>query len=172
MAVMTAEERRVLGYLAAARRAVTLDELAEACLPGSPEELVMRVVDELEWLGRVTVYRALCKAEPRALNPGDVFLWKTEGKPWVFNLATQEGYWRSRATYEAVEAALRRMRELADAEGVTSVAMPRVGVGYGGLSWRKVRAVIERVFDDWPGRLVVYEEFVPSGSDGQAESGS
>ena len=51
-------------------------------------------------------YRRRCKAVPREFNPGDVFLWKAEKQPWVFNLATQEDYWRSRASYEAVEQAL------------------------------------------------------------------
>src|SRR5262245_55523170 len=55
-------------------------------------------------------YRAMCKAEPRQFNPGDCWLWKADDRPWVFNLATQEGYWRSRATYEAVDAALTAMR--------------------------------------------------------------
>jgi O-acetyl-ADP-ribose deacetylase (regulator of RNase III) len=107
-------------------------------------------------------YRALCKAKPREFNLGDVFLWKAEGQPWVFNLGTQEGVWRARASYEAIETALTRMRELADAEGITSIAIPRLGVGYGGLSWKKVRAIVERVFADWSGRLVVYEEYVPT----------
>jgi hypothetical protein len=40
--------------------------------------------------------------------------------------------------------------------------MPRIGAGHGGLSWKRVRAVIEQIFSDWPGRLVVYEEFVPA----------
>jgi O-acetyl-ADP-ribose deacetylase (regulator of RNase III) len=108
-------------------------------------------------------YRARCKAKPREFNLGDVWLWKADEGPWVFNLGTQEAVWRARASYEAIETALGRMRALADAEGVTSIAIPRLGVGYGGLSWKKVRAIIERVFADWPGRLVVYEEFVPSG---------
>ena len=56
------------------------------------------------------------------------------------------------------------MREQADVEGISSIAMPRIGVGYGGLSWKKVRAIIEPVFEDWDGTLVVYEEFVPSSS--------
>ena len=86
------------------------------------------------------------------------------GRPWVFNLGTQEGYWHARASYEAIEDALRRMRELADAEGVESIAIPRIGVGYGGLSWKKVRAIIEPVFGDWPGTLVVYEHYAPRGS--------
>jgi O-acetyl-ADP-ribose deacetylase (regulator of RNase III) len=53
------------------------------------------------------------------------------------------------------------MREQADAEGIASIAVPRIGVGYGGLSWKKVRVIVENVFGDWPGTLVVYEEYVP-----------
>jgi O-acetyl-ADP-ribose deacetylase (regulator of RNase III) len=114
-------------------------------------------------------YRARCKSKPREFNLGDAWLWKALRKPWVFNLGTQEGVWRSRASYEAVETALVRMRELADMEGIKSIAIPRIGVGYGGLSWKKVRAIVERVFADWHGRLVVYEEFVPSESQQEAE---
>lgn len=109
-------------------------------------------------------YRSRCKAQPRLFNLGDCWLWKGEGKPWVFNLGTQEGYWRARASYEAIEQALRKMREQADVEGITSIAVPRIGVGYGGLSWKKVRAIVEAVFADWSGTLVVYEEFVAGGS--------
>ena len=106
-------------------------------------------------------YRRRCKAEPRQFNLGDCWLWEAEDQPWVFNLGTQEGYWRSRASYEAIEAALREMMRQADDRGVTSIAIPRIGVGYGGLSWRKVRVIVEAVFGDWPGTLVVYEEFEP-----------
>jgi O-acetyl-ADP-ribose deacetylase (regulator of RNase III) len=114
-------------------------------------------------------YRERCKAEPRQFNPGDCWLWKADDRPWVFNLATQENYWRARATYEAIEQSLTRMRRQADAEGVTRIALPRVGAGKGGLSWKKVKGVIERVFADWPGTLIVYEEYVPEGSPGENE---
>jgi O-acetyl-ADP-ribose deacetylase (regulator of RNase III) len=103
--------------------------------------------------------RSRCKANPRQFNLGDAWLWKAEHLPWVFNLGTQEGYWHARASYEAIEESLKRLRALAEAEGVESIAMPRVGVGYGGLSWKKVRPIIERVFGDWPFTLVVYEEY-------------
>jgi hypothetical protein len=36
----------------------------------------------------------------------------------------------------------------------------RVGAGYGGLSWKKVRVLVERVFADWEGTLYVYEQYV------------
>jgi N-glycosidase YbiA len=115
-------------------------------------------------------YRGRCKAEPRRFNLGDCWLWRADDRPWVFNLGTQEGYWRSRASYEAIETALRRMRAQADAEGITSIAMPRIGVGYGGLAWKKVRAIVEAVFGDWPGTLVVYDEYVPGRSADTSQS--
>ncbi len=106
-------------------------------------------------------YRRRCKATPRAFNPGDVLLWKSESGPWVFNMATQEDYWRSRATYEAVEQTLTTTKQLADHEHITSIAIPRIGAGFGGLSWTKVRAIIDRTFGDWAGTLYVYDHYVP-----------
>jgi O-acetyl-ADP-ribose deacetylase (regulator of RNase III) len=104
-------------------------------------------------------YRRRCKAEPREFNLGDVFLWQAAGQPAVFNLGTQERYWHARASYEAIETALAAMRREADAVGLTSIAIPRIGTGYGGLSWRKVRVIVERVFGDWAGTLYVYEDY-------------
>jgi hypothetical protein len=56
------------------------------------------------------------------------------------------------------------VRMQADSEGITSIAIPRIGVGYGGLSWKKVRATVEAMFGDWSGTLVIYEEYVPGES--------
>jgi O-acetyl-ADP-ribose deacetylase (regulator of RNase III) len=102
-----------------------------------------------------------CKATPRAFNLGDAWLWKADDKPSVFNLGTQEKVWRARASYEAIETALGRMREQADREGIASIAAPRIGTGYGGLSWKKVRVIVDKVFADWAGTLYVYEDYVP-----------
>jgi O-acetyl-ADP-ribose deacetylase (regulator of RNase III) len=110
-------------------------------------------------------YRRRCITTPREFNPGEVFLWKDAKRPWVFNLATQERYGRSQATYDAVEQALATMRVLADTEGVRSIAMPRIGAGYGGLSWRRVREIVERVFTGWESVLCVYEVYVPDVAD-------
>ncbi len=111
-------------------------------------------------------YRRRCKAQPRKFNLGDAWLWKAEDRPWVFNLGTQEGYWRARASYEAIATALGKMRKKANREGITSIALPRIGVGYGGLSWKKVRAIIEKVFGGWIGTVYVYEEYAPEEEDG------
>jgi O-acetyl-ADP-ribose deacetylase (regulator of RNase III) len=110
-------------------------------------------------------YRRKCKAKPREFNLGDAWLWQARDQPWVFNLGTQEGVWRARASYEAIETALRSMRQQADNEGITAIAVPRIGAGYGGLSWTKVRAVVETVFGDWSGTLYVYEEYATEEAD-------
>jgi O-acetyl-ADP-ribose deacetylase (regulator of RNase III) len=89
------------------------------------------------------------------------WLWQAHGQPCVFNLGTQEGIWRARASYEAIETALTSMRQQANRGDIMSIAMPRIGAGLGGLSWKKVRVVVEKAFADWPGILYVYEEYAP-----------
>lgn len=116
-------------------------------------------------------YRRRCKAEPRLFNLGDCWLWKADDQPWVFNLGTQEKYWHARASYEAIERALTRMRDEADTEKIDSISMPRVGTGYGGLSWKKVRVIVEMVFAEWKGTLFVYEEYVPAEQDKETGPG-
>jgi O-acetyl-ADP-ribose deacetylase (regulator of RNase III) len=103
-------------------------------------------------------FKRRCKAKPPEFALGDVFLWREDGKPAVFNLATQPRPGRG-ATYPVVEAALKQLRAAADEAGIRSIAMPRIAAGYGGLSWKKVRAQIESVFADWSGVVYVYEEF-------------
>jgi O-acetyl-ADP-ribose deacetylase (regulator of RNase III) len=103
-------------------------------------------------------FRRKCKAKPPEFGLGDVFLWRDESLPSVFNLGTQPRPGRG-ATYPIVEAALKALRTAADEAGICSIAMPRIAAGYGGLSWKKVRAIIETTFADWPGTLFVYEEY-------------
>lgn len=69
----------------------------------------------------------------------------------VFDLGTREHYWRCRASYDAIAKLLELMKNQADAEGIGSIAMPRIGAEYGGLYWKKVRPIIERVFKGWLG---------------------
>ena len=103
-------------------------------------------------------FRRRCKAKPPEFALGDVFLWREAGKPAVFNLGTQPRPGRG-ATYPVVEAVLLALRSASDGAGIRSIAMPRIAAGYGGLSWKKVKAQIEAAFAGWAGMLYVYEEF-------------
>jgi len=103
-------------------------------------------------------YRRRCKTKPREFNLGDSFFWKAVDKPSVFNLGIMDD-WQHSARYDAIELALEMMKQQADEESIQSIAMPRIGAGLGGLSWKKICSIVECVFNDWPGTLYVYEEF-------------
>ena len=138
--------------------------LAHGCnCEGSMGAGVAKVIEE-RYPRLFEEYRRRCKASPREFNLGDSLLWKEDGPPWVFNLGTQERFWHARASYEAIETALTNMKKQASDENIETIALPRIGAGYGGLSWKKVRVIVERVFDNWPGTLYVYDEYEPEES--------
>jgi O-acetyl-ADP-ribose deacetylase (regulator of RNase III) len=110
------------------------------------------------WPRMFEAYRLEC--EEGRFNPGDVFVWEEEGRT-IFNLGTQK-HWRTKATLGAIETSLTRMVSLADEKEIRRVGLPRIGAGYGGLSWGKVRGVIERIGEPARVTLVVFESFVPS----------
>jgi O-acetyl-ADP-ribose deacetylase (regulator of RNase III) len=85
-------------------------------------------------------YRRRCKVEPRQFNLGDVFFWKEDNQPAVFNLATQEHYIRAKADYTAIKKSLSEMKAQAVEHGISTIAIPRIGAGLGGLSWDKIKA--------------------------------
>ena len=56
-----------------------------------------------------------------------------------------------------VEAGLKAIRERYRAWGITSIAMPALGCGLGGLEWSQVRPLIETHLADLPIGIEVYE---------------
>lgn len=100
-------------------------------------------------------YRQRCHREE--LRPGDLFLWK-DSTPWILNLATQDRTSGARFTF--VEACLTRLARDYANEGITSLAMPRIAAGLGGLVWSEVRELIDSILGPLPIPLFVYDEYV------------
>ena len=105
------------------------------------------------------VYFVACR--DHALQPGGIVAWRaTEGspRPSVIHCATQEFYGsRGRARIEWLQASLQAARIWMDTNGITSVAMPRIGTGLGGLSWEDaVLPALDGIFGAWPGEARVY----------------
>lgn len=65
----------------------------------------------------------------------------------VLNLVTKKNYY-GKPTYETLEKALLKMKEICIEEGITKLVMPKIGCGLDRLQWPKVREYIQNIFKD------------------------
>ena len=128
------------------------------------------------WPSMVRDYRHAVHAKP--LAPGEIWAWagvdadgRTRG---IVNLLTQGmlGDGKSakpgKATLENVSRSLKALaRHLRD-EKVTSVALPRLATGVGGLEWSAVKPLVHQHLADLGVPVVVYEVYA---KDVQADEG-
>lgn len=93
-------------------------------------------------------YRHLCSSS--AIQPGDVFIWQDEkSERWIYNLATQidpGADARLTLVKQSLTAALDSMVE----DGLTTLALPRIGSGVGGLDWDDVLVTITNCSVSYP----------------------
>lgn len=81
------------------------------------------------------------RCERDEVRLGEPYLFKQLVPPWVLNFPTK-GHWRSRSRLSDIVAGLEHLRQHAQEWGITSLAMPALGCGNGGLEWRVVGPVI------------------------------
>lgn len=99
-------------------------------------------------------------------KPGDAWMWGGPSNVRVVNLITQEGgYDRGsrpgKATVKVVGECLKALAEMVEKEGFTSIALPRLATGVGGLDWDEVSPVIERRLGDLKIPVYVYATYRP-----------
>lgn len=81
-------------------------------------------------------------------KPGALWTWVGSDGRRVVNLFTQEGAEGhhggkpGKATLPNVRHALKALRAEIDAQGITSLALPRLATGVGGLEWDDVRPLV------------------------------
>lgn len=96
--------------------------------------------------------------------PGGLWTWMgADGRP-VVNLFTQDAAYEhgakpGKASTPHVGAALRELRKLVDAENFTSIALPRLATGVGGLDWRDVAPLIRQHLGDLKIPVVIYTTY-------------
>lgn len=107
-------------------------------------------------------YRAAC--ERGDVRLGKMFVFDTDrlGSPrYVINFPTKE-HWRSRSTLADIHTGLADLVRVVGELDISSVAVPALGCGNGGLDWSAVRTMIEKAFTELPEVRVLL--FAPAGA--------
>jgi O-acetyl-ADP-ribose deacetylase (regulator of RNase III) len=86
-------------------------------------------------------YAARCKA--RQVRLGQPYLFKRLLPPWILNFPTKDD-WRSVSRLSDIVAGLEYLERRYREWGITSLAVPSLGCGLGGLEWRVVGPTLYR----------------------------
>lgn len=100
------------------------------------------------WPGMLDDYRRACRTGLCAI--GHVYFWRnwgglTPGPDWIANLPTKD-HWRDPSQYSYVSHGLTSLVAGVSRREITSVAMPALGCGLGGLDFEQVLRQIEAAF--------------------------
>lgn len=86
------------------------------------------------------------KFETDGLFVGEVIYVQINDHRWIANGITQANYGRSRkqfVDYDAINSVMINVNSFAREQGIKSVAMPLIGAGLGGGSWKIISDIIE-----------------------------
>lgn len=86
-------------------------------------------------------YVQRCKAKQVRL--GRPYLFKRLLPPWILNFPTKD-HWRSVTRLQDIEEGLRYLQQHYKSWGITSIAVPPLGCGFGQLEWRVVGPTLYR----------------------------
>lgn len=115
-----------------------------------------------QWPAMVKDFRHYCHTDKP--KPGDAWVWGAANGLRIVNLLTQEpadapGGTPGRAKHEYVHHALRRLRQIIEAEGFTSVALPRLATGVGAMEWAEVEPLLAQHLGDLRIPVIVYTTY-------------
>jgi O-acetyl-ADP-ribose deacetylase (regulator of RNase III) len=115
-----------------------------------------------QWPAMVKDFRHYCHNENP--KPGGAWIWSGPGGHRIVSLLTQEpseapGGRPGGASTDCVNHCLRSLRRLAESEGLTSIALPRLATGVGGLEWDQVRPLVAHHLGDLKIPVYVYTRF-------------
>lgn len=98
------------------------------------------------------VYEQKCKSN--AFHIGDI-LFFLENNKLIANFPTKDK-WREKSTYEYIEKGLQKLKDEISFRNITSIGIPPLGCGNGGLDWNKVKALIEDYLSSLPIEIYLY----------------
>ncbi len=95
---------------------------------------------------------------------GDIWMWGGAGGVRIFNLLTQAGKHEhgakpGPATLSNVNHCLKRLRHELDKGEISSLALPKLATGVGGLHWSDVLPLIEKHLAELPIPIYIYSTY-------------
>ena len=136
--------------------------IAHGVAPNDPFDRGLALSLRERWPAMYKDFRHHChQSHPK---PGHMWFWGGAGGTRIVNLLTQEGSYDhgsrpGRASVSHVDHALRELRKHIEEEDVTSVALPRLATGVGGLEWKDVQPVIKKRLGDLKIPVIVYTTY-------------
>ncbi|MBW4666301.1 MAG: macro domain-containing protein [Cyanomargarita calcarea GSE-NOS-MK-12-04C] len=107
-------------------------------------------------------YEKACKAGE--VEPGRMFIFSTGNlfnPKYIINFPTKR-HWKGNSKIEDIQSGLVALVQQVQQLGITSIAIPPLGCGNGGLDWAVVKPRIESAFSELPDVSVILYE--PSGA--------
>lgn len=99
------------------------------------------------------MFRAYERAAKRhEVHLGRMHVWETgamTGPRYIINFPTK-GHWRARSRPADIEAGLTDLARVVREKSISSIAVPPLGCGSGGLAWEQVRPLIATAFEELP----------------------
>ncbi len=90
------------------------------------------------------------------IRPGHLHIWKNLMGDWVINFPTKRD-WKESSRYEDVLAGLKALRNYLQEQKPSSLALPALGCGHGGLDWNRVSSMIQDKLGDLDTHIFVFE---------------
>ena len=109
-------------------------------------------------------YEQACRAGK--VKPGKMFTVVTDSSlnpRYIINFPTKS-HWRNNSKIEDIQSGLVALVQQVQELGITSIAMPALGCGNGGLNWDEVKPLIESAFAQLPDVQVIIFEPLPQNS--------
>lgn len=108
-------------------------------------------------------YAQACKRNE--VQPGKMFVYETSDlfiPRYIINFPTKR-HWRGKSRIEDIKAGLANLTTLIHDRKISSIALPPLGSGLGGLDWKDVRPLIELAFEALPDvDVIVFEPWATS----------
>jgi O-acetyl-ADP-ribose deacetylase (regulator of RNase III) len=121
--------------------------IAQGVSPGDHFEQGLALSLRERWPAMYKDFRHFCQMQNPA--PGGLWAWAGADGKRIVNLLTQEpalnhGHRPGRASVQHVNHALRELHKWALTEKISSLALPRLATGVGGLDWKDVQPLVQQ----------------------------